>query len=143
MKKQTIEVFCCDFCGKVSRNAGAMTNHEKHCIKNPHTHALCYSCENCRQIYRAATKTIAKSNLKCTQKGKWIYSSLLWSKSTKEFYLNNHPDDEVAMPSKSDVCPFYRQKGYSEPTPSGEPIELSEELKAKFKAIVDDDYSDC
>lgn len=36
--------FRCDYCTKMSANAGAMAVHEKHCSKNPNNLSMCNNC---------------------------------------------------------------------------------------------------
>ena len=46
MKKETLEVYCCEHCNFVSRFAAATIRHEKFCKKNSNTRPLCYKCKH-------------------------------------------------------------------------------------------------
>jgi len=46
MKKATKTVYECEFCGKLSYNAGGMHNHEKRCKKNPVNIPMCWDCKH-------------------------------------------------------------------------------------------------
>ena len=46
MKKENMDVFCCDYCNKISKYKAAMLSHEAACRKNPSVEVLCYNCEH-------------------------------------------------------------------------------------------------
>ena len=45
MKIETKTVYACEYCNKISRSKGAMTNHEAACNKNPANHSKCCLCK--------------------------------------------------------------------------------------------------
>lgn len=49
MKTSTGKIYHCDYCGKLSVSAGAMTIHERSCSKNPVNDTLCKNCVHCNR----------------------------------------------------------------------------------------------
>lgn len=46
MKIYTKTVYECAYCGKISKNAGGMGNHEHRCRKNPNIRPRCFDCKH-------------------------------------------------------------------------------------------------
>lgn len=51
MKLYEKKVYECEYCGKISKSAGAMTLHERRCRKNPNVRPLCWKCKHCHSEY--------------------------------------------------------------------------------------------
>lgn len=125
MKAQTIKAYCCEYCSKISRAAGAMAKHERFCKKNPHNHALCYKCEHFNQaeieVFEHINVTVGEGDVqtfimspnRCMKKQTNIFNGLKWNKNTLEIFLRQ--GSYQPMPSIADGCPYFEQ--FQEPQP--------------------------
>ena len=134
MKQETIKAYCCEFCGKISRSAGAISQHERRCRKNPRTAAICYKCEYYIQaeiddledvdvtVGEGDIKTFVMNRNKCGRKLTKIFNGLKWNKNTLEIFLRQ--GSYQPMPSIADGCPYFVQ--YQEP-----PIDDVDKIRAQ------------
>lgn len=104
------KIFKCEFCAKVSLNAGAIVQHEKFCRHNPKNKHICFECKNCTILtFIGKHRTI--KDFECS----FFHKRIFTYKKQK-----SHPND--LMPSTKD-CP-----GFSE----GNPNEIIEEKEVLF-----------
>jgi len=118
MKKETITVYSCCFCSKVSRHAPAMQRHESRCRKNPHTHSQCYDCafyvqadkeEDVPTTYgEGEVEMFLLTPNRCTKRGIKLFNGLRWCKETLAQMKTN--GNYMPMPSKADGCEFYEKR---------------------------------
>lgn len=118
MKKETITVYSCCFCSKVSRHAPAMQRHESRCRKNPHTHSQCYDCafyvqaakeEDVPTTYGEGDVEIFRlTPNRCTKKNIKLFNGLRWCKETLARMKTN--GNYMPMPSKADGCELYKKR---------------------------------
>ena len=117
MKKATKTVYECEFCGKLSYNAGAMHNHEARCKKNPVNIPRCWGCEHLvwepepievpyeRFCYGLVSEGVMKvENRRCAKTGCVMYSILTSERKLADLQAEGF----VRMPSLAEGCPDFK-----------------------------------
>lgn len=119
MKAQTIKAYCCEYCSKISRAAGAMAKHERFCKKNPHNHALCYKCEHFKQaefeVFEHINVTVGEGDVqtfimspnRCEKQQIKVFNGLKWNSRTLNIFLSQ--GTYKMMPSIADGCQYFEQ----------------------------------
>lgn len=115
MKTETVKIYSCEHCYKISRNPGAMAVHEKYCKKNPSNINACVGCkflevdtdydvidtlENGYHVQRIGMKLTTFS---CSKLNKEMYPSKVKNK------IKKYPDSfegKVQMPNS---CEHHEQ----------------------------------
>ena len=123
MKKATKTVYECEYCGKLSYNAGAMANHEARCKKNPSNIPLCWKCKHYDwrpgfievpyerftfgMIYEGAMKIEDRN---CTKRKCKLYSILTSERKIDDLYNAGFQ----MMPSLTEGCDGFEEAKMSD-----------------------------
>lgn len=118
MKIATKKVYECEHCGKLSYNAGAMSNHEARCKKNPSNIPLCWKCKHKDWEPGKITITYERhtfggyfegqmsvENHSCDKRGCKLYSILTSQRKIDD--LENHGFE--MMPSLTKGCADFEE----------------------------------
>lgn len=116
MKKETMTVYCCEFCSKVSRKAAGMSRHEVFCKNNPKNRCQCYSCVHYESaespvdivIEYAMSSDVTKKFYpnKCKQNGDFLYNATkMWPETEGALDYEGWK----SMPTEASPCPDYEK----------------------------------